>query len=277
MLAGHDMIVNVNGWKFILTRVSIWCMMIILTRMSFMLFTANIRLEAHMPKVNEEHFANKEAFIVDAAIRVCQKKPAYDVTLRDIVKESGISQGGMYCYFSSIDEVFAAILNRCYNETNLVEGVEKIFEKEAAPETIIETAFVCMGQMMEKISLTYGKLINELNTIFLNDTKRKKTIGALLHTESDCNKIDDMLLIFINKHIDNGYFTPTTPKSYILFLVEVTLQGFIRVFPFPDEIKNSFYEFINLDEDCRSSKGMAKILSKVVIDLLKNERGELLK
>ena len=169
-----------------------------------------------MPKVNEEHFANKENRIVQAAIRVCQTKSAYDVTLRDVIKKSGISQGGMYCYYRSIDEVFAAILNRCYREIKLEGGIENIFESEEPPEIIIKTAFNYMGQMMGKISLSYGKLINELNTIFINDTERRKKIKALLPVENDCDKIDDMLLVFISKHIESGYFKPVTPKAYIL-------------------------------------------------------------
>ncbi len=35
-----------------------------------------------------------------------QSKPVHDVAMRDIVLESGMSQGGVYKYFSNLDEVF---------------------------------------------------------------------------------------------------------------------------------------------------------------------------
>ena len=222
-----------------------------------------------MPKVNKEYFEKKENLIVDAAIRVCQNKPLYEVTLRDVIRESGISPGGMYCYFSCIDEIFAAILNRCYRETNLENGVERIFESGENPEIIIETAFKCIGEIIEKASRPYGKLISDLNTIFLNDPGRKQKIKALLTVESDCNKIGDLLLVFIEKHIEAGYFNPVTSKPYILLLVGIAIQGIISSLPFPDETKNSFYDSIGLDQEHRSARGMADALSKMVIDSLK--------
>ena len=225
-----------------------------------------------MPKVDKEHFERKENLIVDAAIRVCQTKPAYEVTLRDVIREGGISPGGMYCYFSSIDEIFAAILNRCYRETNLGKGAGEVFESGESPETIIETAFICIGEVIEKASQPYGKLINELNTIYFNDNERRKKIKTLLIVESDCDRIGDMLQIFIEKHIESGYFKPITPKPYILLLVGIAIQGIISSLPFPDETKKGFYDSIGLDEELRSAQGMAVALSKLIIDSLKNER-----
>ncbi|MDA1469190.1 TetR/AcrR family transcriptional regulator [Brachyspira hyodysenteriae] len=45
-----------------------------------------------MPKVNQEYFENKRKIILDAAMSVFFKKPAYSVRMKDIVKESGLSQ-----------------------------------------------------------------------------------------------------------------------------------------------------------------------------------------
>ncbi len=47
-----------------------------------------------MPKVNQEYFENKKRIILDAAVRVFLRKPAYSVTMNDIVKESQLSRGG---------------------------------------------------------------------------------------------------------------------------------------------------------------------------------------
>ena len=50
------------------------------------------------------------------------------VTLRDVVKECGISQGGMYNYFTSIDEIVVEILNRAYGEFQIADSANEIFE-----------------------------------------------------------------------------------------------------------------------------------------------------
>ena len=223
-----------------------------------------------MPKVGKEYFEKKENFIIDAAIRVCKTKPVYEVTLRDVIKEGGISPGAMYCYFSCVDEIFAAILNRCYRETNLDGGAGRIFEGGDSPEAIIEAAFKCMGQIIEKASKPYGKIINELHTVFINNPERRKRINALLTVESDCNKIDEMLIEFIAAHIENGYFKPSTPKPYILLLVGIAVQGVISSIPLPDDVKGDFFDLIGLDQAQRGEQGMAEAISRMVVNLLKN-------
>ena len=46
-----------------------------------------------MPKVKNEYLENKRNQILDAAFAVCKRKPAYDITMTDIVSETGMSQG----------------------------------------------------------------------------------------------------------------------------------------------------------------------------------------
>ena len=47
-----------------------------------------------MPKVNEEYFVEKRNQILDAAFSVCNRKPAYDVTMSDIVAEIALARVG---------------------------------------------------------------------------------------------------------------------------------------------------------------------------------------
>jgi AcrR family transcriptional regulator len=224
-----------------------------------------------MPKVDKEYFDRKKNHIVDAAIRVCQRKPMYAATLRDVIRESGISPGGMYCYFSSIDEIFAAIADRCYRESTPEEGVEKIFESGENPETIIEAAFSCWGQIIDKMNITYGKIVSEFDTIYFNEPERAKKIAALMTSENIRDKIEAMLPAFIDKHIRSGYFKPTVPKEYIFLVAATSMHGIKWALPFSSEVKE-FHDFIGIDNEHRSAQGMAVALSKLVIDSLKNER-----
>ena len=65
-----------------------------------------------MPKVKSEYLESKRNQILDAAFEVCKRKPAYDVTMTDVVSETGMSQGGVYKYFNNIDLVLAALIDR---------------------------------------------------------------------------------------------------------------------------------------------------------------------
>jgi len=50
--------------------------------------------------------------ILDAACEVFCKKGFLAVTMQDIIDECGISRGGIYVYFSSVDEVFLELMKQ---------------------------------------------------------------------------------------------------------------------------------------------------------------------
>mgnify|MGYP000316821544 FL=1 len=65
-----------------------------------------------MPKVSKEYFDNKRKIILDAALKVFSKKPSYTVSMKDIIKESKLSHGGVYKYYSNIDDIIISLINR---------------------------------------------------------------------------------------------------------------------------------------------------------------------
>ena len=67
-----------------------------------------------MPKVDKSYFEKKKNKILEAAFSVCMKKPVYSVTMSDIISETGLSQGGVYKYFSNIDDIFIALTNKIH-------------------------------------------------------------------------------------------------------------------------------------------------------------------
>jgi len=220
-----------------------------------------------MPKVKKEYFIEKENAIVDAAIRVCQSKPAYAVTMRDIVRECNISQGGIYCYFSDIDEIFAAIFNRCYNQTKFGEDALKIFDGAESPALIIETAFALLGQMLDKMIRLYGNLIYGLNALYLTDPLRVEKVQKMIKLSNDNDIFLAKLLAFIDEHCANGDFQPSMPKEHILLLIDATFQGITRNVTFSPNAK-AMQDVYGVDETYTTAQGMAKILSQAIIKLL---------
>ena len=63
-----------------------------------------------MPKVSDEYIANKRKEIVDAAFRVCTKKPINSVEMKDIIEEAGFSHGVIYRYYKDLDEVLTDLV-----------------------------------------------------------------------------------------------------------------------------------------------------------------------
>ncbi|WP_344618374.1 helix-turn-helix domain-containing protein [Dactylosporangium salmoneum] len=63
-----------------------------------------------MPKVGEEHFAARRRQILDAAAACFAREGFHRTSMQDIVRESGISAGLIYRYFTGKDDMIAAIV-----------------------------------------------------------------------------------------------------------------------------------------------------------------------
>lgn len=62
-----------------------------------------------MPRVTDEHRANRRAQMVPAAVRCFERQGFHATSVADIVAESGLSAGSVYQYVRSKDEIIAAV------------------------------------------------------------------------------------------------------------------------------------------------------------------------
>ena len=66
-----------------------------------------------MPRTtNEKHRKNKIRKILESARLVFYRKGFLNVTMQDIIDECGISRGGIYLYFNSVDEIFQEVIRQ---------------------------------------------------------------------------------------------------------------------------------------------------------------------
>jgi AcrR family transcriptional regulator len=63
-----------------------------------------------MPKVSEEHLASRRRQILEAAAGCFARNGFHRTSVQDIVKESGLSAGLIYRYFSGKDDMILAIV-----------------------------------------------------------------------------------------------------------------------------------------------------------------------
>ena len=62
-----------------------------------------------MPRITEEKRQARQLQILDAATRCFAREGFYRTSMEDIVRESGLSPGAIYCYFRSKHEIVEAI------------------------------------------------------------------------------------------------------------------------------------------------------------------------
>jgi AcrR family transcriptional regulator len=63
-----------------------------------------------MPKVTEEHVAARRLQILSAALRCFAREGFHRTTMQDIFRESDLSPGAVYSYFTGKDELMLAII-----------------------------------------------------------------------------------------------------------------------------------------------------------------------
>ena len=63
-----------------------------------------------MPKVTEEHVEARRRQILAAALRCFAREGFHRATMQDIFRESDLSPGAVYSYFTGKDELMQAII-----------------------------------------------------------------------------------------------------------------------------------------------------------------------
>lgn len=84
-----------------------------------------------MPKVSEQHLAARRRQILDAAAACFARDGFHRTSMQDIVRESGVSAGLVYRYFTGKDDVIEAIVTE-WHEQRQVFAVGSLDERAAA-------------------------------------------------------------------------------------------------------------------------------------------------
>ncbi|MCR5153458.1 MAG: TetR/AcrR family transcriptional regulator [Lachnospiraceae bacterium] len=79
-----------------------------------------------MPRVTEEYYEMKKKEIIDAAYRVCLKKPITSIEMKDVIAEAGFSHGVIYRYYKYLDEILSDMVIRINTDNRVDKMVEKI-------------------------------------------------------------------------------------------------------------------------------------------------------
>lgn len=181
-----------------------------------------------MPKVKEEYLENRKNQILDAAFTVCKRKPAYDVTMSDIVAETGMSQGGVYKYFNNIDFVLAALIDRANSQGNYREQIDEIMKSGNSPEVILRDLFLVSERYFSEMLLSYNKILFELSTLFVYSPDRSERINRHVTTSSTFGYLTECAAETMIAGTENGDFVPVMPVEDIMAFIIASFDGIIR-------------------------------------------------
>ncbi len=155
-------------------------------------------------------------------MRVFLKKPAYSVTMKDIVKESKLSQGGVYKYFSNIDEIVVSLLNSNKIDVSPKSIINKYYDE---PEKAIFELFESFKKFFFVTAKEFGKIMFELQPIFFNDKERFEKLKKNINQDLNLHFWLTELFVFIDRKIEEKYFNPITEPGNIYMQIIVTVGG----------------------------------------------------
>ena len=135
-----------------------------------------------MPKVTQEYIDNKKKFIVDAAYRVCLRKPVEMVTMMDVIEEAGLSQGGIYRFYKDLEEILSDVIAGMRMNYNIIDEMEQLFDAsdEMSFEEGVHKIFDILADVMEKHLMDIQKINFDLTVLAINEPERaEKILGGI--------------------------------------------------------------------------------------------------
>lgn len=213
-----------------------------------------------MPKVKEGYLIDKRNFILECTESVLKEKPLYLITMRDIIKEAGLSQGGIYRYYSNLDDIYVDYINKHTTNDSLEKKIDKLLDLERAEKDILAECFIVMGDYIHEIlKSTVGKTFFELTVLYAYDIEKRNLLFPKLKLKQSLEYTQNKMLEYVMRNIEKGIFKPQIPMKLIIQFI----SGFI------DGVGQSVAIANNPDsEQTMDVAEMFKILSKVVIGFL---------
>ncbi|MFC4776633.1 TetR/AcrR family transcriptional regulator [Paenibacillus sp. GCM10023252] len=165
---------------------------------------------------------------MEAAKRVALKKPIYHVTMRDVVLEAGMSQGGVYKYFSNIDELFASLLGQNSLTSEVKDEINAIFAEAKDPKQVLHDFLTYVGTYIETSVRGSGKIIHELMAFYANEPERLENISSQLLKASTLGYLHTACIGFLQAQAAAKRIAPVVPLEEVIAFMATTINGIVH-------------------------------------------------
>jgi len=208
----------------------------------------NVQSKNMSPKTPNKFYEirlEKQTLIMDVALVLFANGGYFKTSIKNIARHAGISQGLIYNYFESKEELLMAIINRSMEEISQYLGPDKnSFLSEKEFETFIRKFF---SLLKEKI--TFWRLLSQL--LLQKDVREqflKSKTGSVKSTQvMYTNRSNTFLLLLSNMITD--YFDrkkDRKPADYDpdleMNMFIYTIEGFARIAIAREEVDEVNYQ-----------------------------------
>jgi len=132
-------------------------------------------------KISDTKSEKKRTLILTKAKQVFIRKGFSAVTMKDVIEECGISRGGLYLYFSSVDEIFMQVI-LANNKEKLKKAKDEIRENKSF-EQLIDDYFNKHKSRLLDMENSLQKAMNEYRFSHRETEDKEFYYGQLLNTK----------------------------------------------------------------------------------------------
>ncbi|WP_297423872.1 TetR/AcrR family transcriptional regulator [Clostridium sp.] len=181
-----------------------------------------------MPKVTKEYLEIRKKFILDCAAKVIKEKPLYEMTMRDVIKETKLSQGAIYRYYSSLEEIYIEIANRNTPVGIMEKQMDEAISAEKEPKVFIMEGFKIMADYIVSLQDTMGgKMYFELLVLHAQNIKETENLIDMMNFKQSFSYIQNRFMEYILQHIEKGDFKPIIEAEKLMNFIGVAMDGIL--------------------------------------------------
>lgn len=176
-----------------------------------------------MPKVSDTYKIEKKKNIVDATTHLLKTLPLYKISMTDIIKQAGLSKGGLYLYYHELDDILIDAINTLTNETSTISFSIPLDEEDVIYQ--IRHLFQKMACYLKNCPSFVQKVRSELMIYLANNPKKSEYFMSRLKLKDDGKYFIDTLSQLIQKGITEKIFREDISLDSLLTNTGVYLDG----------------------------------------------------
>ncbi|MDO4274837.1 MAG: TetR/AcrR family transcriptional regulator [Eubacteriales bacterium] len=179
-----------------------------------------------MPKVTEEYLKEKRNYILECTGQILKEKPLYSVTMRDIIKKAGFSQGIIYHYYASLDDIYVDYINKNTACHLLDQNIDTLLNSELTEKQILSECIIAIGRYIEELLTSVGgRTCFELTVFYAYDLEKRDAIFPKLQFKQSLGYAQNKILEYVINNIEKGIFHPQIPIRSIVMFINSFIDG----------------------------------------------------
>ena len=182
-----------------------------------------------MPKVTEEYIEKKRKEIVEAAYKVCVRKPITSIEMKDIIEETGFSHGAIYRYYKDLDEVLKDLVITINSQNMIDDRLDEILSK-ADPGKWEKTIYdICdmLAKYMSEVGTDLLKVSIYSDMMAMADPERAMNIAQRLGKDEQSPLLYATTATerFLKEVISKNKLKPVSSVDEMIQFMIVTYHG----------------------------------------------------